>query len=159
MMLTATANESVRKDVMRIMQVGSHYSEDVDGVSECRTCVSDLVTSSSDLSRPPDISNHNGGIGGKAPSNAGASARRPIKGVKVFVSDLERHNLQYQVIRKPDTFEQCVDLVHSLLPARNGGNAIVYCLSQKECENMSSALCDTYGVRSAAYHAGENKRM
>ena len=105
--LTATANATVRNDVMRILGM-------------------------------------NDGNGNRGTAVAPA---------KVFLGDFERPNLYFGVIPKPETFEQQIEVLRSILPAPESGAAIVYCFSQKDTHKISEALA-SYGLSAAPYHAG-----
>ena len=89
LLLTATANSTVRTDVIEMLQL-------------------DTSVPSIDMS----------------------SANIGVKGLKVFVGDFDRSNLQFEVVTKPVTFSACIDRIKTLLPIDGSGNALIYCFSQ-----------------------------
>lgn len=121
MLLTATANLTVRNDLIRMMRLG-------------------------DLHSTRDSNNNR------------------IKGLKIFLSDFDRPNLQFSVIQKPSDFNDCLDLVISIIsetvPINSNtvsrlerGHIIIYCFSQKDCEKVAVGLTQK-GYYATPYHAG-----
>ncbi|XP_068153147.1 recQ-like DNA helicase Blm [Drosophila tropicalis] len=71
---------------------------------------------------------------------------------KWFLSSFNRANLRYKVLPKKgaSTLEDISGFIKSR-PANSSG--IIYCLSRKECDDVSQKMCKA-GIRSVAYHAG-----
>ncbi|EDW83836.2 uncharacterized protein Dwil_GK13825 [Drosophila willistoni] len=71
---------------------------------------------------------------------------------KWFLSSFNRSNLRYKVLPKKgaSTLEDISAFIKSR-PANSSG--IIYCLSRKECDDVSQKMCKA-GIRSVAYHAG-----
>lgn len=71
----------------------------------------------------------------------------------LFKSSFNRPNLYYEVREKPSNNEECMteiaNLIKNKFPQQSG---IVYCFSQRECENVASELCSR-GVKADFYHA------
>jgi ATP-dependent DNA helicase Q1 len=142
MLLTATANLTVRKDVIQMMRLGTPSSK---SMKQCQ-----------DSSSQP-------------------SAPSIIRGLKVFVSDFDRPNLQFDVMRKPSNFSDCLDMVIALIMEtmpqldsqtrggvvdrkRSSGHVIIYCFSQKDCEKVATGLSER-GYIASPYHAGLDERL
>jgi ATP-dependent DNA helicase RecQ len=72
-----------------------------------------------------------------------------LRGPAVLVGRFDRPNLDYRILRRDDPGGQVLEVL-----GRHPGEAvIVYCISRKETEEMSSFL-RSKGIRAAAYHAG-----
>ncbi|RCN48688.1 ATP-dependent DNA helicase, RecQ family [Ancylostoma caninum] len=70
---------------------------------------------------------------------------------KLFISSFVRNNLTYEIIPKAaKSFSNVVEKMKQLYPGKAG---IVYCLSRKECESVSTVL-NKAGVYAEVYHAG-----
>lgn len=124
MLLTATANSAVRKDLVDMLRLGMSPFE---GGAEWGQ---ESVASSSFLLRST-----------------------PIKGLKIFLGDFDRPNLKFEVRKKPSDFDSSMSIIQACLPSFGSGSAIVYCFSQKECMQVSEAL-SARGVLASPYHAG-----
>lgn len=72
---------------------------------------------------------------------------------KWFLSSFNRPNLKYIVHPKSgaSTLEEIVDVIKIKFNNRESG--IVYCLSRKECDQVSTFL-KRNGIKAASYHAG-----
>ncbi len=68
---------------------------------------------------------------------------------RVFLSSFNRPNLAYSVRPKKDPWNQLL----SLLKARQGQSAIIYCFSRQETEDLAESL-KTQGLNALPYHAG-----
>jgi ATP-dependent DNA helicase Q1 len=139
MLLTATANLTVRKDVIQMMRLGTPSSRP----------------------RKQSLEGFN-------------SSLLSIQGLKVFVSDFDRPNLQFDVLRKPSEFSECLDLIIAVImetiPHFNSqtreapnmksrsGHVIIYCFSQKDCEKVAVGLSER-GYSASPYHAGLDDRL
>ncbi|MBQ7269337.1 MAG: DNA helicase RecQ [Bacteroidales bacterium] len=76
-----------------------------------------------------------------------------IAGAKVFKSSFNRPNLVYEIRDKQDPEKDIIKYIH-----QNGGKSgIVYCLSRKKVEELSSLLCIN-GIKALPYHAGLDAR-
>lgn len=70
---------------------------------------------------------------------------------KWFLSSFNRINLKYVVVPKtPNTMEDMVNFIKSRY---NSSSGIIYCLSRKDCEDISSQISQK-GIKAAPYHAG-----
>ncbi|CAF4828970.1 unnamed protein product [Pieris macdunnoughi] len=75
-----------------------------------------------------------------------------VTNCKWFLSSFNRPNLAYRILeKKPKNINQDVAKIIKEKFFRASG--IVYCLSRKECENLSGDLRKV-GIQAAAYHAG-----
>ncbi|XP_022129812.2 Bloom syndrome protein homolog [Pieris rapae] len=75
-----------------------------------------------------------------------------VTNCKWFLSSFNRPNLAYRILeKKPKNINQDVAKIIKEKFFRASG--IVYCLSRKECENLSVDLRKV-GIQAAAYHAG-----
>ncbi len=72
-----------------------------------------------------------------------------IPEVKRFISSFNRHNLNYRVERKANTFSKLVSWVNKF----KGESVIIYCFSRKETDSVAEKLCDL-GFNARPYHAG-----
>ncbi|KAH8295205.1 hypothetical protein KR018_008712 [Drosophila ironensis] len=79
-------------------------------------------------------------------------AQLNLKHCKWFLSSFNRSNLRYKVLPKKgaSTLDDISSYIRSK-PAHSSG--IIYCLSRKECDDVSKKMCKE-GVRAVAYHAG-----
>lgn len=75
--------------------------------------------------------------------------RLGLKSAKTFISSFDRPNIRYTVVEKQQPMRQLEKFL--LNYPRQAG--IVYALSRKRVEEISTKLCDA-GFRAAAYHAG-----
>jgi len=76
-----------------------------------------------------------------------------IAGAKVFKSSFNRPNLVYEIRDKQDPEKDIIKYIH-----QNGGKSgIVYCLSRKKVEELSSLLYIN-GIKALPYHAGLDAR-
>ena len=72
-----------------------------------------------------------------------------IVGSLVFRESFNRPNLSFIIMKKKKTiWDDIVELIRSF----NGETGIVYCRTQKECENLAKYLSSKY-IKSSAYHA------
>ncbi|KAI6656282.1 Bloom syndrome protein-like [Oopsacas minuta] len=75
-----------------------------------------------------------------------------LNDTKWYVGSCNRTNLKYEIRRKkPSTVNN--DILQLIRTEFDGLSGIIYCLSRKDCETVSSAL-SCVGVTSAPYHAG-----
>jgi RecQ family ATP-dependent DNA helicase len=73
----------------------------------------------------------------------------------VFSCSFNRPNLHYSVVPKTGNVEkQIVDFVQQKYPEESG---IIYCLSQRDCEQIAQSLREKYQIKAAPYHAGMKK--
>ncbi len=72
-----------------------------------------------------------------------------LKGPKVFVSSFNRANIEYHVQPKSGSFDKLVDFLEDY----KGDSGIIYTLSRKQTEQLSTKLND-HGFQSGPYHAG-----
>lgn len=82
-----------------------------------------------------------------------------VKNCKWFLCSFNRPNLAYRVLeKKPKSINQ--DIVSIIREKFFRVSGIVYCLSRKDCENLTSDLRKA-GIQAAAYHAGlaDSKRL
>eukprot|EP00127_Corallochytrium_limacisporum_P002950 Clim_evm39s143 gene=Clim_evmTU39s143 len=74
-----------------------------------------------------------------------------LRNVAQFTSSFNRPNLAYAVVEKTNKVELMIaDTIQERFSGKCG---IVYCLSRKECESLSSFLGSS-GISASAYHAG-----
>ncbi len=73
---------------------------------------------------------------------------------KIFISSFNRQNLKYLIRPKKETFKNLL----TLLSKNKEGSVIIYCLSRKNTEDLSSKL-NANGFRSLAYHAGMDSKL
>eukprot|EP01041_Mallomonas_annulata_P007402 gene7402-15117_t len=146
MALTATANKTVRIDVMRILGMRGYEDRD----------------------------NNTGSVGGDI--DIGSSAYKTGGHVevevqnevaKVFIGDFDRPNLLFEVQHKSDDFEKSIDMLVTILQSDLSkdsststnddmpilASAIVYCFSQKETHQVAIAL-QNRRIAAYPYHAG-----
>lgn len=74
-----------------------------------------------------------------------------LRRCKWFLCSFNRPNLKYVV--KPKKGSGTMEDILAVIKRFRNASGIVYCLSRKDCEEMSVKLCSS-GVRAAAYHAG-----
>ncbi|KAF7701654.1 ATP-dependent DNA helicase Q-like 4A [Cucumispora dikerogammari] len=75
---------------------------------------------------------------------------------KIFQSSFNRPNLKYKIIERTSTTEtDMVSFINTNYPNACG---IIYCLSKKDCEMLSTSLNETYKMRTCFYHAGLSKK-
>lgn len=74
-----------------------------------------------------------------------------IMNCKWFLSSFNRINLKYVVV--PKTSNTIEDMVTFIKSRYNSSSGIIYCLSRKECEEISNQL-SRKGIKSVPYHAG-----
>ena len=76
-----------------------------------------------------------------------------ISGCSIFQGSVNRCNLAYTVLPKPDTARDLVaDMVRRIQTQFAGLTGIVYCLSRKDAETVALALGEA-GLRALPYHA------
>lgn len=76
-------------------------------------------------------------------------AQLGLKNAQLLVGDFFRPNLNYQVVRRTDMFDDVVERVRQ----RQGKAGIVYCIRRVDVDAMAARL-QAAGVRAAGYHAG-----
>uniref|UniRef100_A0A4W3JBJ7 ATP-dependent DNA helicase n=1 Tax=Callorhinchus milii TaxID=7868 RepID=A0A4W3JBJ7_CALMI len=70
-----------------------------------------------------------------------------------FTASFNRPNLFYEVRQKPANFEDCIENIVKLINERyKGKSGIIYCLSQKDTEQVTVSL-KKLGVAADSYHA------
>ena len=80
-----------------------------------------------------------------------------ISGCAVFQGSVNRANLAYRVIAKPDSARELVlDIVSRIRSSFQGQTGIIYCLSRKDAETVAQALGEA-GLRALPYHADLNE--
>ena len=72
----------------------------------------------------------------------------------MFKQSFNRPNLRYQVREKSKSIDDIIALIKTQYAGKCG---IIYCLSRKNCEEMSTKLTKQ-GINSAFYHAGLDSR-
>lgn len=79
-----------------------------------------------------------------------------MRNPKWFLSSFNRANLQYEVKAKKgkSITKEIIELIKKDYPKQSG---IVYCLSRKECDDVSDELSSA-GISSVSYHAGLNEK-
>jgi superfamily II DNA helicase RecQ len=122
--LTATANSTVRSDVLRILCIDS---SSVAGGETGMQLAGGMVDV--DIDDDDDGGRDDGGSDGINSLSRVPPAMLPPK---IFLGDFDRPNLYFAVWPKPSDFSQAVLLLARALPAPGEGSAIVYCLSQSE---------------------------
>jgi len=76
-----------------------------------------------------------------------------IPNATIFRAPLNRPNLIYEVHSKPANVEAAMDKICSMITTRfPGQSGIIYCLSQKETEEVASQLCKR-DIAAHCYHA------
>ncbi|XP_077294819.1 ATP-dependent DNA helicase Q1-like [Arctopsyche grandis] len=76
-----------------------------------------------------------------------------IRGCLLIKSSFNRPNLFYQIISKPSSSEECIDIFEKLLRYRyNNQSGIIYAMSIKDCVDLSQGLRNR-GLKVACYHA------
>ncbi len=70
----------------------------------------------------------------------------------VLVGDFDRANLTYRVLPRHDRLKQVLEV----LDRHSGEAGIIYCLRQKDVDELAEAL-KTRGFRALPYHAGKEK--
>lgn len=76
-----------------------------------------------------------------------------IRGCLIIKSSFNRPNLFYQIIPKPSSTEECVDILENLLKHRyKNQSGIIYAMSIKDCTDLTQALRNR-GLKVACYHA------
>lgn len=74
-----------------------------------------------------------------------------LNNCKWFLSSFNRSNLKYVVVAK--TSNTVEDMVTFIKAKYNSASGIIYCLSRKECGDISAQL-SRKGIKAAPYHAG-----
>ncbi|TRY63016.1 hypothetical protein TCAL_00799 [Tigriopus californicus] len=79
-----------------------------------------------------------------------------MRNPKWFLSSFNRANLQYEVKPKKgkSITKEIIELIKKDYPKQSG---IVYCLSRKECDDVSDEL-SCAGISAVSYHAGLNEK-
>ena len=72
-----------------------------------------------------------------------------IPGAAIFKSSFNRPNLGYEIRDKLEPEKDIIKYIHQ----HRGKSGIVYCLSRKKVEELSSLLCIN-GIKALPYHAG-----
>ncbi len=72
-----------------------------------------------------------------------------IPGAAIFKSSFNRPNLVYEIRDKLEPEKDIIKYIHQ----HRGKSGIVYCLSRKKVEELSSLLCIN-GIKALPYHAG-----
>ena len=78
-----------------------------------------------------------------------------MKDCKVFAQSFNRANLTYEIV--PKTKNVVKDIVEFVNKNYKHQSGIVYCISRKACEEMSSDL-QSHGLKCSFYHAGLHKQ-
>ena len=68
-------------------------------------------------------------------------------------SSFNRPNIKYEVLTRPPGLERTAQLIASLVSQCPSGAVIVYCISRKNCEDLTEALL-AQRVGARCYHAG-----
>ena len=76
-----------------------------------------------------------------------------IPGAAVFKSSFNRPNLVYEIRDKQEPEKDIIKYIHQ----NRGKSGIIYCLSRKKVEELSSLLCIN-GIKALPYHAGLDAR-
>lgn len=71
---------------------------------------------------------------------------------KWFLCSFNRPNLKYTVLPKKGK-ATVGDMIKVIKQRYNRASGIIYCLSRKDCDNVSEELCKS-GLRAGSYHAG-----
>jgi superfamily II DNA helicase RecQ len=130
--LTATANGSVRDDVINILNMNAPERSNSTEMEFLDVDSDGYVTGTGSVQTATPAWN-------KAP--------------KVFLGDFDRKNLVFAVVPKPTDFDKSITMLISLLPkCHEDGAVIVYCYSKKEVDAVSEALSNA-GRLSQPYHA------
>lgn len=74
---------------------------------------------------------------------------------ELFVAGFDRPNIRYEVQVKDNAKKQLVDFLQGRMPGESG---IIYCLSRKKTEEISTFLYDK-GFTALPYHAGLHARV
>jgi ATP-dependent DNA helicase RecQ len=77
------------------------------------------------------------------------AAQLRLRNPEFLVGDFDRPNLRYRVLRRANASQQ----IPEALQRHAGESGIVYCISRKEVDALSSAL-KSAGVKAVPYHAG-----
>jgi ATP-dependent DNA helicase RecQ len=75
-----------------------------------------------------------------------------LEAAATFISSFDRPNIRLDVmhgLKKKDKMKEIINFIHK----RKGESGIIYCLSRKSTEEVSSML-NSNGIESAFYHAG-----
>ncbi|XP_043569369.1 ATP-dependent DNA helicase Q1 [Chiloscyllium plagiosum] len=71
----------------------------------------------------------------------------------MFTASFNRPNLFYEIRQKPTSFEACIeDIVRMINGRYKGKSGIIYCLSQKDTEQVTCSL-QKLGIAAGCYHA------
>ncbi|UMM21032.1 hypothetical protein L5515_002892 [Caenorhabditis briggsae] len=71
----------------------------------------------------------------------------------VFRAGFNRANLNYKVLTKPGSEDECVEkIVRTIKRKFSGKTGIIYCLSRNDCEKLAKSL-KANGIRAKHYHA------
>ncbi|XP_078091442.1 ATP-dependent DNA helicase Q1 [Mustelus asterias] len=71
----------------------------------------------------------------------------------MFTASFNRPNLFYEIRQKPSSFEACIeDMVRIINGRYKGKSGIIYCLSQKDTEQVTISL-QKLGIAAGCYHA------
>jgi bloom syndrome protein len=73
-----------------------------------------------------------------------------MKNPAFFLSSFNRPNLSYEVHPKG---KKVIDEVAAYISQRKNQSGLVYCISKKDCESVSSALNESFNIKAGFYHA------
>lgn len=75
---------------------------------------------------------------------------------KIFQSSFNRSNLKYKILERDSNTER--DMVSFITTNYPDSCGIIYCLSKKDCEMLSTKLNENYKMKTCFYHAGLSKK-
>ena len=82
-----------------------------------------------------------------------------IPHTQLFRASFNRPNLFYQVLQKPNSKDETMDMIHSIIKSRfKGKSGIVYCFSKKESEEVTFEL-NNRGITAGCYHADVDAKV
>jgi superfamily II DNA helicase RecQ len=76
-----------------------------------------------------------------------------INGCLVLKQSFNRPNLSYSVVSKRNK-KVVQDIAEWILANHPKATGIIYCFSQRNCEDVAKELHDSYNLRARHYHAG-----
>ncbi len=72
----------------------------------------------------------------------------------LFKASFNRPNIHYEIRTKPSSHAECMHEIANLISNDfNQQSGILYCYSQKECEQVAQDLLNEYGIKAESYHA------